>query len=200
MSIEPKPIHIDDRILSVFLDRLQDIFAAMDREYLRAAAQYQFHCDGCRDNCCLTRFYHHTFLEYFLLLGNFEKMEPRQKNGIIARAEAVCRETALADIKGLPVRLMCPLNADGLCCLYSFRPMICRMHGIPHELQKPGQKVIHGPGCHTFDARCGGRQYVKFDRTPFYTALAGLENEFKQAAGLAGRIKMTVAEMIISIM
>jgi hypothetical protein len=29
--------------------------------------------------------------------------------------------------------------------------------------------------------------------------MAKLENEFKQAAGLDGRIKMTIAEMIVSI-
>jgi hypothetical protein len=77
--------------------------------------------------------------------------------------------------------------------------MICRMHGIPHELQKPGQHVIKGPGCHTFDERCADNGYFKFDRTPFYVALAKLENEFKQVVGVEDKIKMTVAEMIKSI-
>jgi hypothetical protein len=72
------------------------------------------------------------------------------------------------------------------------------MHGIPHELQKPGQNVIRGSGCSTFDERCAKIDYVKFDRTPFYVAMATLENEFKQAAGLGGRIKMTVAEMMLT--
>ena len=77
--------------------------------------------------------------------------------------------------------------------------MICRMHGIPHELQKPGQNVIQGPGCSTFDERCADKGYFKFDRTPIYVALANLENEFKQTVGIEGKIKMTVAEMILSI-
>ena len=191
--------HIDDRLLTAYLDRLHDLFAAMDREYSRAAGRYQFHCDGCRDNCCLTRFYHHTYLEYFYLLNSFEKLESPQKREIIARAEKVIRETHQADRKGLPLRLMCPLNTDGLCRLYPYRPMICRMHGIPHELKKPGQNAIRVPGCDTFDERCAGQDYIKFDRTPFYTAMAKLESEFKQAVGLEGRIKMTVAEMILSI-
>ncbi len=185
--------------MSAFLKRLQDIFAAMDREYSRAADRYQFECDGCRDNCCLTRFYHHTYLEYFYLLRSFEELASHQKREITARAEKVIEQTEQADRKGLPVRLMCPLNADGLCGLYPYRPMICRMHGIPHELQKPGQNAIRVPGCDTFDERCAGKDYIKFDRTPFYTAMARLENEFKQAAGLEGRIKMTVAEIILSI-
>ena len=197
--LETIPNHIDDRRLSAFLDRLRDIFAAMDLEYARAAAHYQFQCDGCADSCCLTRFYHHTYLEYFYFRRSFEQLDSRKKDEIILRAEDVCRQTAKADEKGMPVRLLCPLNDDSLCTLYPFRPMICRMHGIPHELQKPGQNVIHGPGCSTFDERCGDKGYFKFDRTPFYGAMAKLENEFKQTAGLEGRIKMTVAEMVVSI-
>jgi Fe-S-cluster containining protein len=197
--LETIPNHIDEQPLTAFFNRLRDIFTAMDREYARAASHYQFECDGCTDSCCLTRFYHHTYLEYFYLRSCFDNLDSRKKDQIIVKAEEVCRETAKADENELPVRLMCPLNDDSLCSLYPFRPMICRMHGIPHELQKPGQHVIHGPGCSTFDERCAGKGYFKFDRTPFYVALAKLENEFKLAIGLEGRIKMTVAEMIKSI-
>jgi hypothetical protein len=73
------------------------------------------------------------------------------------------------------------------------------MHGIPHELHKPGQKVTHSPGCGTFYDRCSDKDYTKFDRTPFYIEMVKLENEFKQTTGLDGRIKMTVAEMIVSL-
>ena len=198
--LEPNPIQFDDRLLTAFLERLRDIFTAMDQEYNRAAEHYQFQCDGCTDNCCLTRFYHHTFLEYYYLRSGFEKLDSRKKGAILSKAEETCRDTAKADEKEMPVRLMCPLNYDSLCALYPFRPMICRMHGIPHELQKPGSKVIQGPGCSTFDDRCSHKPYYKFDRTPFYLEMAKLENEFKQTAGLDGRIKMTVADMIVNIM
>ena len=199
MRVDSTPNLFGHSRVNAFLDRLQDIFAAMDLEYARAAAHYQFQCDGCRDSCCLTRFYHHTYLEYLYLHRSFEKLDPRKKDEIIVKAEEVCRETAQADEKDMPARLMCPLNDDSLCTLYPFRPMICRMHGIPHELQKPGQKVVHGPGCSTFDEGCGDKGYFKFDRTPFYVAMAKLENEFKQAVGVEGRVKMTIAEMILSI-
>ena len=198
--LELNPIHNDDRFLTACLDRLRDIFAAMDPAYIRAAEHYQFQCDGCTDNCCLTRFYHHTYLEYYYLHRCFEKLDPREKDEILVKAGDVCRETARADENDMPVRLMCPLNYDNLCSLYPARPMICRMHGIPHELQKPGSKVIQGPGCSTFDDRCSHKPYYKFDRTPFYLEMAKLENEFKQTAGLDGRIKMTVADMIVNIM
>ena len=49
------------------------------------------------------------------------------------------------------------------------------------------------------DDRCANKPYYKYDRTPFYLEMAKLENEFKQAAGLDSRIKMTIAEMILRI-
>jgi len=180
-----------------FFDRLQNIFAGMDRQYAAAAQFYGFQCRGCEDNCCRTRFYHHTYLEYLFIRRGFDELDAPGQRAIRAKAAAVCRQTELADKQGLAVRLMCPLNHDGLCILYRYRPMICRMHGIPHELHKPGQPVMHGPGCGAFDEQCSAKPYFKFDRTQFYFEMAGIENEFKQAAGLTGKIKLTIAEMIL---
>ena len=188
------PIH-NDSVGAIF-DRLQHLFVAMDIKYAEAAEQYGFKCTGCRDNCCLTRFYHHTYLEYQFIREGFENLDSHRQHEILRKANENCRQTAQADQKGRPVRLMCPLNDGGMCRLYPYRPMICRLHGIPHELHRPGQSSIHGPGCGTFDQRCTKSSYFKFDRTPFYREMARLEHEFKQAAGLAGRIKLTIAEMI----
>lgn len=195
----PIPASLYDAKLVTFFDRLQTLFADMDRQYGRAAEHYGFECQGCEDNCCLTRFYHHTYLEYFYIHQGVDELDPPRQLAIRARAAAVCRQTGLADSQGQPLRQMCPLNSDGLCTLYHYRPMICRLHGIPHELQKPGQPVIRAPGCDAFDGRCSDKPYFKFDRTQFYFKMAGLENEFKQAAGLTGRVKLTIAEMIIGI-
>ena len=199
MDSTPTPSGLDDEKLVAYFDRLQNIFAEMDRKYGIAAQSYGFQCRGCEDNCCRTRFYHHTYLEYLLIRKGFDNLVSSDRSAIWARAEEVCRQTELADDKGVPVRLMCPLNIDGMCTLYRFRPMICRLHGIPHELQKPGQPVVHGPGCGVFDEQCSEKPYFKFDRTQFYFEMARLENDFKQAAGLTGRIKLTIAEMIMRI-
>jgi Fe-S-cluster containining protein len=193
----PTPARLHDEKLAAFFDRLQNIFADMDRKYDIAAQHYGFLCQGCEDNCCLTRFHHHTYLEYLFIRRGFDNLQPPERNMIRAKAEAVCRQTELADNQGLPIRLMCPLNNDGRCTLYRYRPMICRLHGIPHELHKPGQPVVQGPGCGTFDERCSDKAYFKFDRTQFYFEMAGLENEFRLAVGLTGRIKLTIAEMIL---
>lgn len=189
-------VNLDDPCSTAFFNRLQSIFAAMDRKYAEAAKHYGFHCDGCEDNCCRTRFYHHTYLEYLYIQAGLNKLSRQRQGEIQSRAAAVCRETAKADEKAMPVRLMCPLNSDGCCTLYTHRPMICRLHGISHELRKPGQNVVRGPGCGMFDLRCSDKSYRKFDRTPFYFEMAKLERELRQAVGLSGRIKMTIAEMI----
>jgi hypothetical protein len=76
--------------------------------------------------------------------------------------------------------------------------MICRMHGIPHELRRPGQPLQRSPGCGEFNRRCGGITYHPFDRTPLYAALAQLESEFQQALGVRRRFKHTIAEMLLS--
>ena len=185
-------------IASAFMDRLKKIYAAMDSAYHRAAEHYGFVCDGCRDICCRTRFYHHTIIEYVYLIEGFKTFNLAKQSELKSRAVAVVDEAARADQSGAAVRLMCPLNFDDLCILYPYRPMICRLHGIPHEHQKPGQNPVYGPGCETFDRRCGGKGYFKFDRTPFYREMAMLEQEARHTLRFAGKIRMTVAEMILT--
>jgi len=180
----------------LFLKRLSVIFADMDRKYKEAADHYGFHCTGCRDNCCLTRFYHHTLLEYNCLLEGFKTLDKEMQSRVKRRASEVCRQTIMTAEKGQPLRLMCPLNFDSLCSLYTFRPMICRLHGIPHELQQLGQGVIRRPGCGAFSEEFCDKTYFKFDRTPFFMEMAGLEKEFRQVLGVSHKFKMTVAQII----
>jgi Fe-S-cluster containining protein len=183
---------------AAFIDRLKQIYAAMDRVYNRAAGHYGFACDGCQESCCRSRFYHHTIIEYDYLIKGLKTLDSEKLKEVTSRALLVVDETARADQSGTAVRLMCPLNFDELCILYSYRPMICRLHGIPHELRKPGQNPVYGSGCDTFDRRCGHKSHFKFDRTPFYRQLAMLEQEVKQALGVTEKFKITIAEMIIS--
>ena len=189
-----KEIVPQTEIYASFLSRLQGIYRLMDRKYREAADYYGFHCQGCEDNCCLTRFYHHTFLEYLYILNGFETLDAEMRKSIRQRASEVSKKMNAES------RLMCPLNAGGLCVLYAYRPMICRLHGISHELQKPGQPAIFSPGCEVFTKLAEGKRYFKFDRTPFYMEMAGLESELRQALANAGidtqKLKMTVAQML----
>jgi Fe-S-cluster containining protein len=186
-----------EAVYTDFKGRLKQIYSAMDQAYNTAAGHYGFACAGCRDNCCQTRFYHHTAIEYIFMIEGLNTLTLEKQNEVKLRALSVVDQTARADDNAEAVRLMCPLNFDERCILYPYRPMICRLHGIPHELQKPGQNPVLVPGCETFDQQCGPKRDFKFDRTPFYREMAILEQEVKQALGFARKYKMTIAEMIL---
>jgi Fe-S-cluster containining protein len=182
--------------LDFFLTKLSAIYSSMDLKYSKAAALYGFNCTGCDDNCCLTRFHHHTILEYLYILDGFDHLETEKQSKIKAKAFKVRQKSIEADKEGKRLRQMCPLNSDGKCVLYSSRPMICRLHGIPHELQTPGRDIIRQPGCKAFSEQFGEKDYRRFDRTPFYLEIASLEKDLKQAAGITTKIKMTIADML----
>jgi Fe-S-cluster containining protein len=179
-----------------WLERLKPIFAAIDAAYDRAAAAAGFHCAGCEDNCCLTHFHHHTLLEYYCLKEGLEALAADTRRRIGKRAEDVCRKPAEIEARGQAPRRLCPLNVDNRCIVYAHRPMICRMHGIPHELRQPGGKVMRGPGCEAYSIRCNPENRVFLDRTPFYRDMAALEGELRRATRFSGRIRMTVAQMV----
>ena len=189
---------IQDLDVKPFLNRLESIFADMDRLYSETAEHYGFNCHACKDNCCRTRFYHHTYIEYLFIQEGVKTIDRKRQIEIKSRALKICNESTELNKNRRPVWLMCPLNIENLCILYPYRPMICRLHGIPHELRKSANNPTFGPGCRTFDSRSKGQSYIAFDRTPFYLKLAALENEFKHAAGIAGKIKLTIAEMLSS--
>lgn len=182
--------------LTNHLDALNDLFEIMDCAYEQIAERYGFGCTGCEDNCCLTLFYHHTVLEYLLLKTGFQALDPTERDAIHQKALQVHVVQTRAERTGKPVTAMCPLNQAGLCRLYHQRPMICRLHGIPNELGKPGQVPVTGPGCGEFEKNYGKMAVVRLDRTPFYMQLAHLERRLRGAYGLQEKLKMTVAHMI----
>jgi Fe-S-cluster containining protein len=189
---------MDPALRADFIERLGRVYADMDAAYALSAAAFGFTCTGCEDSCCRTRFHHHTLVEYHGLRDGLERLPAPRRAQILARAEAAQAEFAAAEAAGAPVRAMCPLNEEGRCGLYAARPMICRLHGIPHALSLPGQPAQPGPGCRDFVRRCGHLPHRPLDRTPLYAALARLESEFQQALGLRRRFKHTIAEMLLS--
>ena len=168
----------------------------MDKKYQDAADYYNFHCTGCEDWCFFSKFYHHTLLEYLYIMEGYHTLVHEKKVEVRHRALDVCRKTREADEKRAPVRLMCPLNVNNLCLIYTYRPMICRLHGIPHVLQRPGQGVLYSEGCELFTEQFQRKARFEFDRTPFYIEMAELEKELKQAVGMSQKIKMSVAQMV----
>lgn len=180
-----------------FFKRLTALYARMDEAWKTAAAHYGFVCRGCPENCCETEFYHHTHIERNYLLSGLATLALPMVETIQAKAVDVCKARAATEVTGEPLRVMCPLNSDGLCQLYRFRPMICRLHGIPHELTRPGVIPSRQPGCraggHLFDSA----SYHQFDRTPFYTEMAQIEMDYRRATNNQTRLKLTIAEMVL---
>ncbi len=174
---------------------LSNLYIAMDQAWNHTAALYDFQCEGCEDNCCRSLFFHHTFVEKAFLLQGFDQLTPLEREKALARARTYCDKTFSGPGPGISLKLMCPLNQVGKCILYPYRPMICRLHGLPHELHPPGQPPRKGPGCHAgpFDST----PYIPFDRTIFYREMAKIEMQFKPRAGKTGRIKETIAQMVI---
>jgi Fe-S-cluster containining protein len=185
-------------ILSQFASRLKTLFEKMDHEYETISGKYGFECRGCEDNCCRTRFHHHTFIEYYYIRKGFEILSREQQQRIRRTASTVDQIHSIAGRKEQSAKEMCPLNLDGRCILYSYRPMICRLHGIPHELHRPGKAVQNHPGCNAFYIQCRQPLYIRFDRTPYYIEMSALERDLKSALGISERIKMTVAQMLLT--
>ena len=179
------------------LRQLEVLYNEMDAAYGAAASEYGFECRGCDDNCCLTLFYHHTLVETAGLLAGFQKLPANRKADIIERAIVNRRALSTIAQHDQPPALLCPLNVDTQCRLYVHRPMICRLHGIPHIMRHPTRGLIRGSGCHNFETTCRPAVGHPLDRTPLYTAMAGLERSLRQASGIDCSVRLTIAQMIL---
>jgi len=183
--------------LSDFIEQARRLFTGMDRDYQTASQASGFTCTGCDDNCCRTLFHHHTYLEHTFLHSGFEALPQDRQRKIVKRAAAYVRSVAAGNSGPAGVQAMCPLNEAGRCVLYPVRPMICRLHGIPHRFTPPGQPQRVGPGCKAFYEQSPRQKRHRLDRTPHYLKLARLEARLRQRLGLTRKIKLTVAEMLL---
>lgn len=197
-------IHLNDaaRVLAAeqpeCFDHMAAVYEQMDAAYATVARHDGFVCRGCEDNCCLTRFRHHTLMEYAYLQRGFARLEAGLRREIRTRARAYGQALQEAQTAEQAFRHWCPLNFDDRCGLYAFRPMICRLHGLPHLLRHPGRGLIHGPGCHVFEQHCRHARPRPLDRTALYKTLAGLEQIARQSTGFNAPVGLTVAEMVLT--
>jgi Fe-S-cluster containining protein len=189
---------MDLRLTEDLHARLLRLLEDMDAAYASTAAANGFICKGCEHSCCRTRFHHHTLLEFLYLREGLHRLPVGVQERILTDARFVVAQQQAA-ATGTTSQTMCPLNAEGQCLLYEWRPMICRLHGVPHELHAPNRPVQRGSGCETFyrESSCP-EDPRRLDRTPIYAALARLEIECRQALGWRQKIRMTIAEILLS--
>jgi len=184
--------------MNPYLKRLEEIFGAIDSMYSAALDFYEFGCSGCTDNCCRTKFHHHMLAEELYLAEGLGLLGADKRAEIISRAGEVVR---IHNASPEDVRVMCPLNEEGLCILYAYRPMICRIHGVPYEMQKRDGSVEYGIGCYRFMEEKVNEDmgYFMFNRTMFYIEMANVEKEARKNLNYTGNYSRTTAEMILDI-
>lgn len=170
------------------------VLAEMDRGYADVAAHYRFSCHGCEESCCRTLFYHHTYTEFLMLIRGLDTLSGSDRGALHVRAAAT--QATLAAAPAESAGAMCPINVAGRCGLYTYRPMICRLHGIPHALRRPDGRIINGPGCHLFDTLCDRSPSHRLDRTPFYQGLAKIEQDLRRQIEAPIRLHMTLTECL----
>ena len=182
---------------------LAELYAEMENRYAKVAAELQFSCTGCPDNCCDSYFQHHTYIEWAYLWKGLKELSVEELEEITAKAALYIKQSEVMLSRGELPDTMCPLNRDGLCRLYSHRLMICRMHGVPALLTRPDGKVLSFPGCF----RCQELVELKkgfddnlpsMERVELFKRLAELEMRLLGGRRQAmPKVKMTIARMLI---
>ncbi|MEW6351359.1 MAG: hypothetical protein AB1646_20090 [Thermodesulfobacteriota bacterium] len=133
-------------------NRLFESVKAVHPEAVRCA-------QGC-DECCAV-YFDLSLVEAFFLSGMCrDHITAEQRDKVLERAQALVSEFAAAReiIDGtaqtgtIPLetiedeiaklKIECPLRNDGSCVLYEYRPITCRLYGVP---QKIGERVVCCP-------------------------------------------------------
>ncbi|HID29733.1 MAG TPA: hypothetical protein EYP19_06965 [Desulfobacterales bacterium] len=184
---------------SALFTKLSLLYSDMEGAYNRTAGKIGLSCRGCADNCCTSHFQHHTYIEWAYLWKGIRSRPEEKRREFIDRAGEYVRQSRILLCQGLRPRILCPLNDDGLCQLYEYRLMICRMHGVPNSFVRPDGKEMSFPGC----LRCQElyshlEQVPVLDRTDFYRNLASLEMTFVgPKIKTLPRVDLTLAEMLV---
>lgn len=190
-------MHTDNMEL---FDKLSQLYRKMETAYDQTAQNLGLTCRDCPDNCCTSYFQHHTYIEWaYLRLGLSRCREP-ERSAYLDKAHEYIQKSRVAIRKGKRPDVLCPLNEDGLCRLYEYRMMICRLHGVPNRFVRPDGKELRFPGCFRCPTVSGESQRLSIlDRTPFYRELAALEIAFfGNGCQNRPRVNLTLAEMIVT--
>jgi len=180
--------------LSQFFTEYEALVAQVDTVFQKVSSNFasEVRCkEGCSD-CCHALF-DVTLIEAMYLNFKFSALDEVRRNEILIEADKadrkaqllkrkVSKEAAEVDhseilLRTAKERLRCPLLDSGdKCQLYSYRPITCRIYGIPLEI---GGKS-HTCGLSGFEP---GRPYpaVKLER--IQDMLLALSNRILDAAG-----------------
>ncbi len=182
-----------------FNPRLKELYNEMDVVYKEASFQAGFNCEGCDGTkCCTVDLIVHTFSEMLYMRRGVRALDEPTKLEIEHRSLQIV-ELKRLDSSGDPYRnSVCAANFDGRCAIYEYRPMICRLAGIPHFIDNPNKNRISGTGCPRFETDIRpNRPELRIDRTPFYRRMADLELEMIYMRGERTK-RLTISEILSS--
>jgi hypothetical protein len=130
------------------------------------------------------------------LRWGFNTLETSRQLEILGRARSIIQAKE-DDPRGDSYRnAVCVLNFDGMCALYEFRPMICRLAGIPHSIGRPDGRTVESGGCVRYERDILPQHPgLKLDRTLFYRRMAEIEMDSVRAFGKR-TISRTIAETL----
>lgn len=184
-------------------ETIRELYSRMEADYDKVAKSLKFGCEGCPDNCCDSYFLHHTYAEWAYLWLGIRQMEKEKQQQLHIWAQEYLEQCKEAEAQGERPQVMCPLNEEGLCILYTHRLLVCRTHGVPAVMRRPDGQALHFPGCF----RCQeivqkreekGEPVPEVERTPLLMELVKVENELlDHKRHLYPKVKLTIAEMIV---
>lgn len=167
------------------IPRLTELYRLMDSAYCEVGNEVGFSCEGCDGvKCCTVDLILHTAVEMLYLRRGFNALDMSRQLEVLGRCRGIIKAKE-DDVLGAEYRnAVCALNFEGVCILYEYRPMICRLAGIPHIIMRPDGTMTESGGCIRYhEAIEPDQPNLKIDRTDFYRQMAGIEIEVVRAVG-----------------
>lgn len=167
------------------ISRLERLYAKMDAAYHAVSDQAGFSCEGCDgETCCRIDLVIHSFVEKLYLKRGLESLDSSTRCEVIRRCEAVLQAKKDNPSGDAYRNAVCVLNFDGFCRLYQYRPMICRLAGIPHFMVRPDAQTVRRNGCARYETAIRpAYPDLQVDRTELYRGMALLEVEVVRSLG-----------------
>jgi len=178
--------------------RIRELYRKIDSAYAAAAEKIGLTCEGCNGViCCSVDLTLHTFIEISYVRFGFKMLEPSLQSEILTRSRWIVDAKREAPHGDRYRTAVCALNFAGACILYEYRPMICRLAGIPHVFTRPDGSEAQSGGCNKFEETFSGQNpEAKIDRSVFYREMAAMEIEAVRARGRRTE-KLTVSEALV---
>lgn len=177
--------------------RVEELYDRIDAAYVSVAQDAGFSCVECDGaKCCTVDLILHTFAEQLYLRRGFDTLDAAGRDRILANCRSVLEAKEIDPLGEAYRNAVCVLNDAGLCTLYKYRPMICRLAGLPHLIFRPDGSKRYGEGCPKFQREIEPRlPDLRIDRTAFYREMGAIELEVVHVTGRRS-ISRTVAEAL----